>query len=307
VTDYPDEIVTAAYPKEAVESVETPAEGNSKRTEIATLADGRRVVVQSAAEPATLETETQLTREIAARTPVPVPEIIETDGRSSLRYRVAEYVEGENLHERFVSLSPPGRRRVARQFGRLLAELHEAFTFERFGPLAAETDGLAATGPRGRAAWFESYAEAGVRALPSAFSDLESALLAAVRDDAGGAVTPRLYPWDLRPGNAVVRDGEVVAVPDWEEPLAAGAGLAVAKVEHLVADWYVDDPAPLRAAFRDGYASVRRLPEPTRAERLTAVVRSAVDAAGEVTRPGYPELTGEAAVAFHRQRLEELL
>ena len=37
------------------------------------------------------------------------------------------------------------------------------------------------------------------------------------------------------------------------------------------------------------------------------IVRSAVDGDGEVTRPGYPERAGEAAVAFHRGRLETLL
>jgi hypothetical protein len=38
------------------------------------------------------------------------------------------------------------------------------------------------------------------------------------------------------------------------------------------------------------------------------IVRSAIDDGdGAVTRPGYPERTGEAAVAFHRDRLETLL
>ena len=37
------------------------------------------------------------------------------------------------------------------------------------------------------------------------------------------------------------------------------------------------------------------------------IVRSAVDDDGEVIRPGYPERTGEAAVAFHCDRLETLL
>ena len=37
------------------------------------------------------------------------------------------------------------------------------------------------------------------------------------------------------------------------------------------------------------------------------IVRSAVDGDGEVTRPGYPERTDKAAVAFHRDRLETLL
>ena len=37
------------------------------------------------------------------------------------------------------------------------------------------------------------------------------------------------------------------------------------------------------------------------------IVQSAVGGDGEVTRPGYPERTGEAAVAFHRDCLETLL
>jgi aminoglycoside phosphotransferase (APT) family kinase protein len=147
-----------------------------------------------------------------------------------------------------------------------------------------------------------------VAALPPSLASLGET----VRDVVGDADLPsrppsRLFPWDFRPGNALVEDGRVSAVLDWGGPLAAAPALSVAKAEHLVADWYVDDHDPLRAAFREGYAEVRPLPSVPRAYRLAAVVRSAVDSAGVVTRPGYPERTGEAAVSFHRERLREHL
>ena len=301
-----DEIVRSAYSERAVAAVETPPEGNRKRTRLVTLDDGRRVVVQRTDDPAALAVETRLAREVADRTVVPVPAVLECGRDGADGYRIVEYVAGENLHARFASLPAADRRRLARRFGRFLAELHGAFAFERFGDIAVADDRLVADGPTGWAEWFGSHATAGTDALPAPFADLKPALREAVASPIGDP-TPRLYPWDLRPGNAVARDGEVAAVPDWGEPLAASAGLSVAKVEHLVADWYVGDPGPLRAAFRAGYRSVRTLPAATRAERLTAVVRSAVDGDGEVTRPGYPERTGEAAVAFHRDRLESLL
>ena len=301
-----DEIVRSAYPERAVAAVETPPEGNRKRTRLVTLDDGRRVVVQRTDDPAALAVETRLAREISDRTAVPVPAVLECGRDGAGGYRIVEYVAGENLHARFASLPAADRRYLARRFGRFLAELHGAFAFERFGDIAVADDGLRADGPADWPEWFEAHATAGIDALPAPFADLKPALCEAVASPVGDP-TPRLYPWDLRPGNAVARDGEVAAVPDWGEPLAASAGLSVVKIEHLVADWYVDDPGPLRAAFRAGYRSVRPLPDITRAERLTAVVRSAVDGDGAVTRPGYPERTGEAAVAFHRDRLESLL
>lgn len=158
--------------------------------------------------------------------------------------------------------------------------------------------------------WVQSYASAGVDRLPPAFDDLRPRLRTMV--DAGVASLPSspvstLYPWDLRPGNALAEGGTVTALLDWGEPLAAAPGLGVAKVEHLVCDWYVADAGPLRRAFRTGYADVRPLPSVPDVYRLAAVVASAVDGEGVITRPRYPERTGEAAVAFHRERLAAIL
>ena len=305
--------VASARPEASIESVERPAEGNRKRTAIVALAGGERLVVQRSEDPAALRTETRLDREIAARTAVPVPSVLEwghLDGGDGA-YRVVEAIEGTNLHERFTALAPAARRRIARRFGRALGELHEAFVFERFGRVVADVAGsdrgaLRADGPDSWARWFDAYTRASVDALPESFADLEAAIEAAtdVRD---AEPTPRLFPWDLRPGNAMVDGEALVALLDWGEPLAAGAGLSVAKAEHLLVEWYVEDGSALRTSFRDGYADVRPLPDVRRAERVAAVVDSAVDSSGAVTRPGYPERTGAEAVAFHRRRLSSLL
>ncbi|WP_435066167.1 phosphotransferase family protein [Halobaculum sp. EA56] len=158
--------------------------------------------------------------------------------------------------------------------------------------------------------WFRGYALAGIDALPSAFDAVRPRLREAVADAAGSlpdAPRPRLYPWDLRPGNALVADGRVAAVLDWGRPLAADPGLSVAKAEHLVCDWYVDDGDPLREAFRAGYREVRPPPRVPDVYRAVAVVRSAVDGAGVVTRPRYPEVDGAEAVAFHLDRIRTAL
>lgn len=319
-------VLARVFPGREPSSVTTLHRGNHKRTAVVRFADADdSVVVQLSTVPAALRTEAALARAIRARTAVPTPRLLAAGTVDGRGYLVAEHAPGSDLHEAFTSLPPATRRHVARSFGGFLAALHEAFAFDACGDVrcratadaddwAADADGrpdspgeFRAAGPTEWRPWFEAYAEAGVDALPAAFDDLSGPLRSAF----ASAVTPadprpRLYPWDLRPGNALVDGGRVSAVLDWGRPLAAPAGLAVAKVEHLVVDWYAPD-ASLRAAFRNGYAAVRPYPAPTRAERLVAVVRSAVDSAGDVTRPGYPERTGAAAVDFHRRHLQRHL
>jgi hypothetical protein len=302
------------YPDREVRDVSPVPRGNNKATAVATFADGERVVVQRSADREEFRTELALTRAIARRTDVPVPTVRASGDDESGAYAVLDYVAGADLHERFVDLSVGDRRAIARRFGEILATLQEAFDFEEFGAVtvadgdATENATLRATGGTDWPAWFEPYAREGIDALPNAFADLRDPLRAAVEDAALPESPPaRLYPWDLRPGNALVEGGALAAVLDWGDPLSAAPGLAVAKAEHLVADWYVDDGAPLREAFREGYRGHRAIPEVPRVYRLVAMVRSAVDSRGVVTRPGYPERKSDAAVSFHRERIEALL
>ncbi|MBO4246813.1 phosphotransferase [Halomicrobium sp. IBSBa] len=286
---------------------ETPPQGNHKDTTIVRYPDRPDVVVQLTATPSGAHTEATLLAAVYDQTTVPVARLLGRGRIGDRGYLVTEHVSGRDLHESFVACSRATRERIARRFGRCLGELHDAFAFDAAGPVEVGASGtLAATGPDG-ATFFEEYASDAVEALPSAFDDRRPAIEAAVASRPERAVQPRLFPWDLRPGNAILADGDLAAVLDWADPLAADPALAVAKVEHLVAAWYVDDPTPLRSAFREGYAAVRPLPDVSVADRVAAIAASAVDSNGTVTRPRYPELTGTAAVAVHREWFDEWL
>jgi Ser/Thr protein kinase RdoA (MazF antagonist) len=306
-------ILAREFPDRTPTGVTPASRGHSKRTSFVSFDAAEAVVVQCSQNPAALRTERELARAVRARTSIPVPRVLAGGDRDGTGYAVFERAPGDDLHERFTTLDDATRRDVVRTFGRVLGELHDAFEFDAFGTVRVEpgsSGGFRATESTDWPTWFRSHAREGVAALTDAFADLRAPIREAFETASLPDRPPaRLFPWDLRPGNALVDDGSVSAFVDWGDPLAAAPGLAVAKAEHLTADWYVDAPdrRPLRAAFREGYESVRPYPAVPDVYRLAAVVDAAVDSRGVVTRPGYPERRGEAAVAFHRERLRALL
>ena len=312
--------VADSFPEATVASVETPATGNTKRTVFVSLADGRDLVLQTRPVGAGLATEVRLAREVARRTDVPVPRVVAVGTADGTEYVLAERAPGEDLHARFVGLDPADRRAVVRSMGRWLAELHAAFEFEGYGPvtLAAGDDRLVVADPTTDwRDWFRGYVERALDHLDGWFDSLVPGVREAVEANVGGLPTAppsHLFPWDLRPGNATVADGEVTALLDWGDPLAAARGLSLAKTAYVTVDWYLPDTAAtdrLRAAFRDGYRERLAPPETSGTERrlyrLAAVAASAVDSRGRVTRPRHPELDDEAATAFHRRHLRSAL
>lgn len=286
-------------------AVERPPQGNHKTTTVVRYADRPDVVVQLTPDPTAAHTEAAVIAAIRERTGVPVPRLLGRGSIGGRGYLVTEHVTGRDLHETFTTLPDPTRERIAGRFGAILAELHEAFTFGTAGPVTVGSAGTLEAGGSDPTTFFETYASDALDALPAAFDEQRSRIEAVLADRPVRETTLRLFPWDLRPGNAVLAGDEVAAIVDCGAPLAAPPSLAVAKVEHLVATWYEDEPAALRNAFETGYERVRPLPEVTIADRLVAVAASAVDSTGTVTRPRYPELTGEDAVAVHRAWLEE--
>jgi aminoglycoside phosphotransferase (APT) family kinase protein len=304
-----DESVTSAPLRSALAAagvatdeaaVEAVSLGNRKETHLVRPPNEKPIVVQTGGGEVGLETEATLLEEIAPTGAVPVPRVLASGTVEDSTYLVTTYVDGENLHYRFTSLSAGQQRELASAFGRHLGALHERFAFDGVGEIRPVEGSLQAT-ERGWRGWFEEYAREAIDGLPAEFDALRADLHEAVESSVLAAdPSPRLFPWDFRPGNALVRDGELVAILDWEQPLAAAPALAVAKAEYLVADWYVDDPGMLRQAFRRGYESIRPLPDVVSAHRVAAIASSAVDSRGRVTNPQYPELDREAAVDFHR-------
>ena len=304
-------LIASVFPDRAVESVSDSTAGNSKRTVAVWFEEHDPVVLQYSTD-TSLRTEGELARAIRNRTTVPVPRVVEIGSHGPSSYIVSELAPGKNLHSRFAGLNREPQLRIARQFGHYLAEIHDAFSFEGVGQVNSSMgpDGLRfhAAASDDFEGWFHRYAREGIEALPEPFDPVRDRLEDAVLSRGYDCDwDPCLFPWDLRPGNALVMDGRLSAVLDWGDPLAAPPGLAVAKAQHLIADWYVEDTAPVRSAFRDGYESVRPYPTVPTVFSLVAVLRSAVDSHGVVTRPRYPEWTGEKAVRFHFDRLVDIL
>lgn len=309
--------VTAAVCEAALsatpETVREPPTGNVKRTALVTLADGREVVVQYRER--SLAAEAAVTRFVAARTDVPVAPVL-VAGRlddPAVSYLVTARVPGSDLHARFTSFDGPTRARLVRTLGRHLATVHEAVRFDGPGRVEPADDGdLAVPSPLPAGAFYREYLDRALADWPAALADLAPRVEDAVAgrlDDLSAEA--RLFPWDYRPGNVVVREGadgpEIAAVLDWGEPLAAAPGLSVAKAAYTLCDWYVRaeaDVTALHDAFRAGYAAVRPFPTADAATfRLLGIAASAVDSRGEVTRPRYPAVDEAAAVAFHRERI----
>ena len=291
---------------DAPTAIETIDRGRRKRTAIARFVDRGPVVVQVCTEQTWLRTESALLRSIRQRTFVPVPPVLAAGTHDGVAYMLTAYVAGSDLHEEFASIDDETQRDLARWFGTALARLHEAFRFDSHGRLTLSEGALTADG-RDWGTWFQRYGKRAIERLPKAFDPLRSDLRALFAVPLETDPVARLFPWDFRPGNALVADGSITAVVDWEAPLAAAPALSVAKSEYLVADWYGADSEPLRRAFRDGYTTVRPFPAVRPAHRVAAIAESAVDSAGTVTNPRYPPVGRDESVAFHREALEEVL
>ncbi|MEF8813330.1 MAG: phosphotransferase [Halovenus sp.] len=297
----------AAVGDEKPRKMEPLDRGNRKRTAVARYPERGPVVVQVCGERTWLRTEAALLTAIRERTSVPVPPVLAAGETDGVAYMVTAYVAGTDLHEQFTGLEPAQRRALARTFGEHLGALHEQFRFDGYGSLVVD-DGELTAWRESWPAWLAEYGRSAVERLPAAFDPVREGVRALLAEPAVDTAPPaRLFPWDFRPGNALVADGHLTAILDWEAPLAAAPGLAAAKAEYLVADWYVADPTPLREAFGEGYERVRPYPTVQPVHRAATIADSAVDSAGTVTNPGYPEMDREAAVAFHRRALADLL
>jgi hypothetical protein len=313
----PRAVLAAHYPRRDVTALEPIADGNRRETVVAWFAAAPPVVVQWTPAVDRLEVEAALMGAIRARTAVPVPETLAVGTKRGVGYAVREHRAGGSLHTVFTSLAPEPRARLVREFGRYLGELHAAFPVDGAGRVSVTgaTVGDGSDAERGArrftapsvdsGEWLAEYGDAALERLPAAFEPVIERGRDCIESAADRpTASPRLFPWDLRPGNALVAGTDITAVVDWEGPLAAPPGLAVAKACYLTAEWYDVDAAGLRREFRRGYESVRAWPEVRPGDRIVAIADSAVDSSGAVTNPGYPPYDREGAVEFHREALE---
>lgn len=313
-------VAERVFPEQQVHSSDQIHEGNRKQTSVVEFVDRNPVVVQIASDIDPLRSGAAVTAVIDNTTSVPVPTLLGGGVVDGAAYLVTEQVPGANLHERFSRLSAGSRRTIITQFGRFLGEIHATDSFDACGDLQPtshewtrpvwptdtadpELDVCDAVDPE---TWLRDTGMNAIERLPPAFDPearrFRKRLSAGTvtTDDSTSAV---LFPWDFRPGNALINDDGLAALVDWEAPMAAPAALSVAKAEYLVVDWYVEQPTADHEAFRAGYEAVRPYPDIPPLVRTLAIVLSAVDSTGTVTNPMYPELDRSQAIRFHRSAL----
>jgi aminoglycoside phosphotransferase (APT) family kinase protein len=208
-----------------------------------------------------------------ATTAVPVPDVVSSvtePGREMPPHILMEYSEGSVLSEMDSSLSPTQRERVIEHVGRYIAQVHDVFSFDRFGELGVSNGTLGV--PDGDQRWQDRFE-----------TDIEQAL-ARLEQTPLADVAPPARDWyhahraaldqqfeatvihaDLNPLNILVTttdsDPAISAIIDWEDSLAGPPELQIASAVTLLDRQLPEhETATVRDRFTRGYRSVRALP-----------------------------------------------
>lgn len=310
---------------------------------------GRRECVLKATpdgdRPAGIDAEARIQAVVGATTAIPVPAVLGVvDGHDSLRtpFFLMESMPGETVPMATVGELPDATlRRVARETGRHLADLHGLDTrLDAFGncvghdspPLrggrpSGDPTELVADGGRDRwRAVLDEWVEEDLDALAdSRFSDLAPALrgeLLGRRDALGDSFAPVLGRVDHGWFNLLLdRDaGSLRGVLDWGTRFAVPPAFDLAVVEYLLAGgWWLalpeaPDRRPLvREALLDGYSETATVPPDLAAQRacyhLDDTVRwmaSLGEKAGSDPRAVPEARVEEAAAGFRAMAAAEL-
>lgn len=254
---------------------ETPGGGHQSDVYMVTLDHGGEqyevVVKFKPAGDIPFDIEPKLHEYVASRTDVPVPRILvfKQEPAADVRpYFVTERVHGENLSEEFATLSPDDRRRVMRQAGHVLGDLHSEIGFEAFGRLDLHNDRLIVRDWMGSwREYFERLTRAHLSRLDETpFEDVKGRAMAKIEpalEYVPEDGVPRLVHDDFRPANLLFEAGTerpITAVLDWQDVLAALPEYNLAQTEFLFIDSSFTDPEVregLRSEFHGGYTEHR--------------------------------------------------
>ena len=305
-----EQIVTRLRPDAGIEQVRPIGNGGRRETMEVQFRSWPTIIVQSAGSLDAAETELALLTRLDRETSIPTAPPIRAGQVGTQAWVATDAIDGVDLHGRFTSATPRVQRRLIRQFGAVLGEVHAMWESEHHGPVLTDgSGGLYVGDPASWTTYFGAYTAHHLSRLPAVFDDLRVELADALIAAPAAPGPARLFPWDLRPGNALCADDAITAIIDWEGPIATAPALALAKAEYVIARWYVstDEGQKLVQSLHRGYETVRPLPAVAPAHRIATAMAAAVDSRGDVTNPGYPPVDDAAAVAFHRELLERFL
>lgn len=278
----------------------TPAEGGFCSTYQVTVSSNgttreRYVKASPDGQPYSIPTEARLQAVLNTETAIPVPEVVGlTDEHKTVPtpYFIMEALSGETVaYERVGRLPDDALRRLARELGEYLAELHSIPVLENFGHVRHDGSKLTGDRPSGDPAiltvgepyndWPTCLHAYGTREFDrhadSRFSELTPTLrrwFEAGIEDLHGPFEPVLGRNDHGLHNLLIDSatGEITAMLDWGYTLAVPAKFDFEFAVYLFSGTFlaglpdVSDRRPLiREAMLDGYQTVA----PDRADALS--------------------------------------
>ena len=305
-----ERIIADIRPDAHIEAVRPVGHGGRRETMEVQFRNWPSLIIQGAGSLDAAETEIALLRRLDRETSIPTAPPIRAGRAGSQAWIATDAIDGQDLHGQFTTKPAIVQERLVRQFGSVLGEVHALWESEHHGPVLFDSvDGLYVGDPASWTTYFGAFTAHHLSRLPAPFDDLRIDLADAVIGVPEAVGPARLFPWDLRPGNALCAGDTITGIIDWEDPIATEPALAVAKAEYVVARWYVgaDRGEELVSALHAGYERVRPLPDIDPVHRIATAMAAAVDSHGAVTNPGYPPVDAASAMSFHHELLERFL
>lgn len=233
--------------------------------------DGRELVLYLCTDTGDYEErfkkEEKLIELVNKKTDIPTQKIIKSDfSKETVPYLfyIAEKVDGYDPIDRFKYLPREVKKKIVREVGRYLGELHREIEFEDSGELRYIEGGLEIEG-QDWSEFIQEQAEEKIEGIrDTRFEDLTDKLEKFIQEniDLISQESHSCLHWDITPDNIIVENSEINAVIDWEKAISGPPewDLAYSRVQ-MIYRWFEDEGIckELEKEFFKGYIGQREL------------------------------------------------
>lgn len=215
--------------------------------------------------------EAEIYRHINEKTEIPSPEIIYSDFSEEIidhQFYLMEKMEGDNLDRAKERLSLDQLEKLMRQYGEMLAEIHQKIRFNSYGLLKFQDSGIGYIEKRDT--WRESFRKILENLVEMTRQrwenppDLELEDIEPHIEKLPEDPEPVLVHSDNRLENILVKDGSISAFLDWSFTRSGHGEYDLARAEYFLIDYDLDHLETekrerLRKSLLTGYRSKREI------------------------------------------------
>jgi aminoglycoside phosphotransferase (APT) family kinase protein len=255
-----------------VESFDLFSSGAARTTLKAELSSGEQLILYLCTNTSEeyerrFTVEEILLEKIGQYTDIPTQKIIHSDlSKNTIKYKfyIADKLEGYNPIDRFKYLPTRAKKRILKEFGRYLAELHENLEFAssgRFKPKNSELQLPDENFSDYLQEWTNQYIS---KVEDGPFEEIEGTMIKFLESNLEVANTDYncCLHWDNSPDNLIIKDNRINAVIDWEKSISGTPewDLAIAR-NQMLERWFKSEKIrkELEKEFLKGYEEVRNL------------------------------------------------